>query len=115
MIIQSKLQIPSYLIPFQQKLFHYLETETAKAPSQTLLATSDILESIFGRYKYFSQRCPIKELRSLLLTIPLTTIDLTDQFIKEALTTVNSSDLSQWIHDVFGQSDLSKRRILFSQ
>ncbi len=91
------------------------ETEIAKAPHQTLLASSDILESIFGRYKYFSQRCPIKELRSLLLTIPLTTIDLTPQFIKDALTTVHSSDLSQWVHDVFGQSALSKRRILFAQ
>ena len=91
------------------------ETEIAKAPHHTLLATSDILESIFGRYKYFSQRCPIKELRSLLLTIPLTTIDLTPQFIKDALTTVHSSDLSRWIHDVFGQSALSKRKILFAQ
>ncbi len=68
-----------------------------------------------SRYKYFSQRCPIKELRSLLLTIPLTTIDLTPQFIKDALTTVHSSDLSEWIHNVFGQSALSKRRILFAQ
>ncbi len=47
--------------------------------------------------------------------IPLTTIDLTPQFIKDALTTVHSSDLSEWIHDVFGQSALSKRRILFAQ
>ncbi len=110
-----KLKIPSYLNPFKQKLFQYLETEIAKAPHHMLLASSDILESIFGRYKYFSQRCSIKELRSLLLTIPLTTVDLTPQFIKDALTTIHSSDLSQWVHDVFGQSALSKRKILFAQ
>ncbi len=110
-----KLTSPSYLTPFKRKLFHYLESEMAKAPHHMLLASSDILESIFGRYKYFSQRCSIKELRSLLLTIPLTTVDLTPQFIKDALTTVHSSDLSEWIHDVFGQSALSKRKILFSQ
>ncbi len=110
-----KLEIPSCLTPFKRKLFQYLDTEIAQAPHQTLLASSDILESIFGRYKYFSQRCSIKQLRSLLLTIPLTTIDLTPQFIKDALTTVHSSDLSEWIHNFFGQSALSKRRILFAQ
>ncbi|WP_049802824.1 hypothetical protein [Gloeothece verrucosa] len=71
-------------------------------------------KSLFGRYKYFSQRCPLSELRSLLLTIPLSTIDFNNQFIKDALTTVHCSDLFQWINNTFGQSMLSKRKILFS-
>ncbi len=88
--------------------------ELSSHPPHPLLATSDVLESLFGRYKHFSQRCPLKELRSLLLTIPLSTVNLTNQFIQEALTTISSSDLSQWVNQTFGQSLLSKRKYLFS-
>jgi hypothetical protein len=110
----SPLNLPSSLNPFKDKVFHYLETEASLASHHTLLATSDVLESLFGRYKHFSQRCPVQELRSLLLTIPLCTINFSPQLIRDALTTVRSSDLSQWVHNTFGQSLLSKRKILFS-
>ena len=81
---------------------------------QTVLATSDVIESIFGKYKCFSQRCPLKDLRSMLLTIPLTTMNLTQDVITKALETVRGADLSQWINDVFGQSMLSKRKTLLA-
>ena len=64
--------------------------------------------------KCFSQRCPLKDLRSMLLTIPLTTMNLTQDVITKALETVRGADLSQWINDVFGQSMLSKRQTLFA-
>lgn len=73
----------------------------------------DVLESIFGSYKHFSSRCPIKELRSMLLTIPLTTVDLTPDFIRQALFSVTSHHLSQWIQQTFGLSLLSKRKFIF--
>lgn len=115
----SSLDIPSSLLPFQHQLFQYLDTQllevhNSPSPPHALLASSDILESLFGRYKHFSKRCPLKELRSLLLTIPLSTVHLTKQYIQDALTTVSSSDLSLWVHRTFGQSMLSKRKALFS-
>ncbi len=110
----SSLHIPPSLFSFQHQLFNYLYTQLSSHPPHPLLATSDVLESLFGRYKHFSQRCPLKELRSLLLTIPLSTVNLTNQFIQEALTTISSSDLSQWVNRTFGQSLLSKRKHLFS-
>ena len=61
---------------------------------RTILATYDILESIFGKYKHFSQRCPLSDLRSMLLTIPLSTLKLTRDVIKQALETVRGIDLS---------------------
>ena len=50
----------------------------------------------------------------MLLTIPLSTMNLTRDVIKQALETVRVIDLSQWVNDVFGQSMLSKRQTLFS-
>ena len=110
----SSLSIPSSLLPFKSKLFDYLSTQLSSNPPFSLLATSDILESLFGRYKHFSQRSPLKELRSLLLTIPLSTVKITRQFLRDGLTTVTNSDLSQWVNNTFGQSMLSKRKHFFS-
>ena len=80
---------------FKQKISQDLEGEIAPIKNRTLLATSDILESIFGRYKQFSQRCPLKDFRSMLLTIPLVTMNLTKEVIKQALETIHCTDLSQ--------------------
>lgn len=111
----SQLEISEILEPFQQKIFTYLKKEIELIQDdRTILATSDILESIFGKYKHFSQRCPLSDLRSMLLTIPLSTMKLTRDVIKQALETVREIDLSQWVNEIFGQSMLSKRQTLFS-
>ncbi len=111
----SEMVVPQSLEPFKQKIFDYLQSEMALLDdNQTVLATSDVIESIFGKYKCFSQRCPLKDLRSMLLTIPLMTMDLTQDVIKKALETVRGIDLSQWVKDVFGQSMFSKRKTLFA-
>ncbi|MEL4897060.1 hypothetical protein [Crocosphaera sp. Alani8] len=81
--------------------------------NQTLLATSDVLESIFGHYKNISKRCPLKDIHSLILTIPLIPITLTHDFVKKALNTVSCYYLDSWVHSILGQSMLSKRKILF--
>jgi hypothetical protein len=100
---------------FKQKIFNYLQTEIFLIEdNRTVLATSDVLESIFGKYKCFSQRCPFKELRSMILTIPLATMKLTTDVIKTALETVRGIDLSQWVNSVFGQSMFCQRKTLLT-
>lgn len=49
-----------------------------------------------------------------LLIISLSTMNLTNSVVKEALETVRNVDLKVWSTHVFGQSMLSKRRIAFS-
>ena len=111
----SSMIIPQSLESFKQKIFNYLQAEMELIENnRTLLATSDVIESIFGKYKYFSQRCPLKDIRSMLLTIPLVTMNLTTEVIKKALETVRGIDLSQWVNDVFGQSMFSKRKTFFA-
>jgi hypothetical protein len=111
----ATLVIPESLESFKQKIFNYLHTEmNFIKDDRTILATSDVLESIFGKYKRFSEQCPLQDLRSMLLTIPLATMNLTKNVIKKALETVRGIDLSQWVNDVFGESMLSKRKSIFS-
>ena len=45
---------------FQQQILDYVATESSQIQKgQTLLASSDVIESLFGKYKQFSSRCPL--------------------------------------------------------
>lgn len=115
-IIQQHLAIEvNYLERFAQKIIDYLTMELSPIqPGQTLLATTDILESLFGKYKQFSSRSPLKQIGQIFLSICLSTMKLTTTVVKEALETVRFLDVEDWAAQAFGQSMLSKRRILFS-
>ena len=107
--------VPSSLQSFLEKITAYLKREISLFPEDlTFPGTSDVLESIFGKYKRFSARSPLKDLRQMLLTIPLSTMTLTTDLVKQALETIRGRDLEQWLHQVFGQSMLSKRKTLFA-
>lgn len=101
---------------FQKKIREYLQTEVSKIPlGETLLATSDIIESIFGKYKNFSASQPLKELGKMVLIIPLCTIQLTAVNIKEAMEKIRTRDVEAWSQQVLGQSMLSKRKAMLAR
>ena len=50
----------------------------------------------------------------MLLTICLSTMDLTATLVKDALENVSYSLVEEWLAETFGQSMLSKRKTLFS-
>ena len=107
--------IPDNLIPLAQKIRNYLHLQVAAIrEGEIFLGTSDVIESIFGKYKLFSQKCPIKEMGVMVLTIVLVTTNFTIDLIKQALETVRSEDVKIWQEQVFGQSSLSKRKAVFS-
>jgi hypothetical protein len=104
-----------YLDNFQQHIFDYLIIQSDKFKNaDTFLATSDVIESLFGKYKQFSARCPFKEMGQMILTIYLSTMDLTINLIKDALEAISFVDVEDWLAEVFGRSTLSKRKTLFS-
>ncbi|MEH2382672.1 MAG: hypothetical protein V7K27_27935 [Nostoc sp.] len=78
------------------------------------MATSDIIESLFGKYKHFSSRCPLKQIGQMILSISLCTMNLATSVVKQALENISYIDLKDWSSQVFGQSMLSKRKIVFS-
>jgi len=96
---------------FKGQIIEYLTEEGNKIPeNQTLLASSDIIESIFGKYKNFSAKNPIKEVGKMILTIPVFTSKIKDiGFVKKALETVKFNNVEEWAKRVLGQSMHSKR------
>ena len=97
----------------KEQVDHYLSMEGGKVgEGKILLGTSDTLESIFGKYKNFSHG-PFNEMGKMLLTIPLLTVNITIDFVKEAMERIRGIDVDEWAKDVFGPSTLSKRRLAF--
>ena len=63
-----------------------------------------------SKCKQFSARCPFKEMVQMLLTICLSTMNLTATAIKDALETISFAEVEVWLDEVFGQPMLSKTR-----
>ncbi|MBG1259138.1 hypothetical protein F8S20_08285 [Nostoc sp. BAE] len=105
----------NFISVFQDNILEYITTESSLIPTgKTFLATSDVIESIFGKYKHFSSRCPLKQIGQMVLNISLCTMNLAASVVKEALENVRYLDLQSWSSQVFGQSMLSKRKTVFS-
>ncbi len=99
----------------QARIEEYLVDEVKKIPAKLiLLGTSDVIESLFGKYKIFAQRRPIKELGARILLIPLATIEITLDLVKEAMESISFIDVVNWAKSIFGSSMLSRRRSLNS-
>lgn len=100
---------------FTVELLRYLHTEGRDRRSEeALLGTSDVLESLFGKYKHFSERGPLRELGASLLLLPLATVRITTDLVCEALRTVRVKTFEAFRRLTFGASTLSRRRLAFS-
>ena len=99
----------------QQQISDYLVFEGNQVPAgEILLATSDVIESLFGKYKILVAKRPLKDIGTSILTIPLCTLKFTGDLVKQALESIHSFDVRAWSQSVFGSSMLSHRRTLRS-
>jgi hypothetical protein len=99
----------------QAGIEEYLVDEVKKIPDkEILLGTSDVIESLFGKYKIFAQRRPIKELGASILLISLSMIEITLDLVKEAMESTRFIDVVAWTKSIFGSSMLSRQKSLNS-
>lgn len=96
---------------FRAKILEILQLAENKISDTThYLGSSEIIESLFGKFKRLEGDHASSGLTSLVLAIPALTGTLDDAMIKEALETVSIIDVEEWINDNMGQTHLSKRR-----
>jgi hypothetical protein len=87
----------------------YLEQEGGKVPEgQSWLGTSDVIESLFGKYKWFGEKAPHAEVGASVLALPLLTVELTAELVREAMVSVSVQDVRDWVALNVGPSTLSK-------
>lgn len=110
----QSMQISPRVQRFKERIVEYIVRESySMTDGQTRLASSDIIESIFGKYKWFSKRGASNEIGPLLLTIPLYVVEITSEFVKKAMEAVRVKDVTDWVKNVLGESMLSKRKAMF--
>ena len=110
----SQLVLTPRLESFKDSINDYLIVEGNQVPTNEVLwSNTNVLESLFGKYKFFLDKSPLSEVSSLILTIPLSTIKLTDSWIKTALESISFSKVQQWASSLFKPSALAQQRAAF--
>jgi hypothetical protein len=82
---------------FGAQIMQFLEAQAALVrPGETLLGSSDVIESVFGKYKSVVERSPLKVITEMVLTIAALTSARTSQVVKTAMETVSLEAVKEW-------------------
>jgi hypothetical protein len=88
-----------------------LQKEGGKIPyGAHYLGSSEILESLFGKFKYIEGDQASSGLSSLVLSIPALVGKLDEFIVRKALETISCFDIDKWIEENMGETFLSQRR-----
>lgn len=96
-------------------IYEYLkEVESKLRPGERLLGSSDIVESIFGKYKFLMERSPQKAITRLILAIGAVTSKRTPELIREAMEAVKMGSVDKWFRKYVEESARSIRQKAFA-
>lgn len=103
-------------IDFRAKVATILRTEGKKVPDgQHYLGSSEIIESMFGKFKAMEDHHSSSGLTSLVLAIPALTGEISETEVYQAMNNISTSDVENWIDKNMGKTFLSKRRSALSK
>jgi len=119
-IVQSMSELKTFttgkLQAFAQKVQEYFDMIINRVKKQTLVITSDIIESSFGKYKNYLSSNKMIGITDLALCIPAFTFDLRRKDeIKKAMETVSIKELRQWGDYNIGKTLLMRRKEAFAK
>lgn len=98
-------------LSFRSKILEILQLAEKKISHGIhYLGSSEVIESLFGKFKALEGDHASSGLTSLVLALPALTGRLDESTIKDALETTSVTDIEKWIKDNMGQTYLSKRR-----
>ena len=100
---------------FRRQVLAFVQKEGAKVPlRQQYLGSSDVLESLFGKYKDLAEQAPSREITANVLTIPLLVTPLTPELLRQALETIREQDVEQWLEEHLGPPPQKKKRVVLT-
>ena len=115
-IEQAKQGSPARLIHFIQKVESFLAQEMEKLPDKEIAyhASSDIIESSFGIFKYRKSPNSLHGVTPAILLLPvLTALNRQEKKLnfdpKEALETVKLKDIDQWAQEYLVENQVRRR------
>ena len=97
-----------------QKKLSSLES-LEKLNSYPMPISSDIIESLFGKFKYTIEKSPQSDMNHSILIIPLLCGKINGQKISNALNSVSQKELKEWKKEHIGETMRMKRLDFLSQ
>jgi hypothetical protein len=92
----------------------YISDTIAPIPDgETWPGCSDIIESIFGRFKNYAKNTPFKGITQMVMAIPTFTTKITKDKIRRALEFKTVKNTIKWLRNNIGESMAFKRRNAF--
>lgn len=96
-------------------LIEYVLDASLKAkPGERLLGSSEVLESVFGKFKYMQAEHVKGSFTGMVLAIPAMVSKTTQEVVRCALETIPVHTVRTWMKEKFGKSALTKRKEAFS-
>ncbi len=96
---------------FQQQVASFLHQEGGKVPDgQHYLGSSEIIESLFGKFKHIEDHHAHSGLTSLVLAMPALTGRIDEKEVYDAMTKISTIDVQTWLDENLGETFLAQRR-----
>ena len=104
-----------HVADFADHLLHFVRTESAKArPGERLLGSSEVIESVFGKFKQIEKGQAKQGFTGLVLGAAALVAPTTLGVVREAMETVSTADAQTWYRDTVGPSVQAQRKVLFT-
>ncbi len=104
----------SVAIKWQLIEFVRMESEKAK-PNETLIGSSEIIESLFGKQKFLSNEQSKSGFTGLIVSIGAFVATTTREVVMNAMETVKTHDVTKWIESTIGNTVQSLRNTMLKQ
>lgn len=103
-------------LPFRKKIEEIFYEEEHKLPAENhYLGSSEVIESLFGKFKALEGIHASSGLTSLVLAVPALVGTLNNAMVEEALNTICVEDVDDWVENEMGQTFHSRRRCALSR
>lgn len=103
------------LLLFKNKMLSYLKENTMCITKykEKILCCSNVIESLFGKYKNELSKNPMSGITDLVLIIPAFTVNLTVDFVNSAIDNCTVKDINLWKKENLCNTLMAKRKSVF--
>ena len=99
----------------KEQVIYKLNEQIQLLPNtEQILFSSDILESIFGKYKNRVSENPMASITSLMLIMAAFTCNLNEESVRKSIESVKMADIKKWSDKNIGHSLFKKRKVLLA-
>jgi hypothetical protein len=89
------------------------EASSHATPGETLVGSSEVLESLFGKLKHLEGEQAHNGFTGLVLSLPAMVASTTEEIIHTAMETVSTKNVLDWCQQYIGKSLQAKRKEVF--